>query len=713
MSCDSSQAAAKYMKVTVCQAVSGQSRDFQSQLAASRAAATLSCKHETAEDHATLLQAIVDTTNDNQKLTRLRVVSLASDGESRCGKALAKLTYVAPLAPSSPIYDQLVHLNLMDYFVGPDNITADKDYKHVFKRLRNTILRENGSLICGVHIMRAVIRKHLKDSGFTDTHINHVLDPTDKQDVMLAYSLLKDLWSLPMANPVSSTPTYIKARDTLRIYGALLYHLIFPYICVELSLSEQLEHLSVAMHLTLALYVLDGAWSHFIPTSLFVDIGIMVKNVFFCVAKAKVNHPNDPFFLVLLGTDRLEALFGILRTMVGNDTNLDVLQLALRITSTTEVSTILAKHPEWDRSPHRLCLPTVSKNSVEVSNSLDHIGPRAYLHPDDLRPSSLTLATPWKRGRLFIEDRHPWITPTLRSIASTNNASILAPYGISLVGSSLIGGINDITKEEDTPSYESPQLDRPMRPSEVPDATLGMQELEDAVAENQWRNSDAYGQDTVTFSHSVQIGGITIRKSCAIAQQFRYVTSANSTDRLRCVAQESQFKSSGSLAVPCTQAGDAHVDGPSLFILQPIATVVVCEGKPFLCIAEVNGLFLENKPVDDMPISVLSDKAAQVSYQRLHLVQASDSDDHDGKHDWRSLDLFRLSAKVPSAFVLPINPDVASHKLCDAFFLFQSSELIAFATSLRDSIRHSYRKVIPQVEPSECFPYREQDGESS
>lgn len=53
---------------------------------------------------------------------------------------------------------------------------------------------------------------------------------------------------------------------------------------------------------------------------------------------------------VLLGTDRLEILYGILRTMVGNDANLDLLlvQLGLRLTGTTEVSTILAKYPHWD-----------------------------------------------------------------------------------------------------------------------------------------------------------------------------------------------------------------------------------------------------------------------------------------------------------------------------------------------------------------------------
>ena len=644
----------------------------------------------------------MNATNDNQNLTRLRVVSLASDGESRRGKALSNLTYVTPLAPSSPIYNQLVHLDLMDHFVGPDDITADKDYKHIFKRLRNAIIRKNGCVVHSVHLTQAVIRKHFKDSGLTDMHINHVLNPTDKQDVVLAYSLLRDLWSLPPADPVSSSPTYIAARESLRIYGELSYHLLFPYICVELSLSEQLEHLSTAVHLILALYVDDDAQSHFIPTSLFVDIGIMVKNAFFCIAKAKVDHPNNPFFLVLLGTDRLESLFGILRTMVGNDANLDILQLALRITSTTEVSTILAKHPEWDRSPRRLCLPTVSKSLVELSSSLDHVGPRAYPCPEKLLPSGLTLATPWKRGRHFLEDKYPWIRSILRSVSSTENASILAPYGLSLVASSLKDGVDEISTEEDAPPG-SHQSDSSVCSSVALDATLGMQELEDAMAEDQWRSRENWQG----FSHTITIGGAMMKKSRAIAQQFRYMTAASSTDRLRRVAQESQFKPTGGIAVSHSQAGDTHTDSSALFALQPIVTIVACEGESFLCIAEVNGLFLNHQPVDKIPISVLSEKVAQVSYQGLRLEPATSSDDHDGLHDWRSLGLFRFSATVPGALVLPINPDIASHNLCETYFLFQSSELMALAGILQDNIRPFHRKSIPRVHHSDNFPYRE------
>jgi hypothetical protein len=139
-------------------------------------------------------------------------------------------------------------------------------------------------------------------------------------------------------------------------------------------------------------------------------------------------------------------------------------------------------------------------------------------------------------------------------------------------------------------------------------------------------------------------------------------------------------------------------------------TVVSCEDMLFLCIGEVNGLFLDHQPVDDIPISVLSEKITCVSYQALHLVPASYSDDCDGKHDWRTSGLFSLSAKVPGAIVQPINPTVASPNLCDAFFLFESSALMALAADLQDGILHGHHRHVPNVKASDKFPYQEQDG---
>ena len=63
------------------------------------------------------------------------------------------------------------------------------------------------------------------------------------------------------------------------------------------------------------------------PTKLYLNIMIMIKNVYFCVAKTKVDDLDGNFWIILLGMDCLEVLYGIFHTMVRNDANLDLLQL--------------------------------------------------------------------------------------------------------------------------------------------------------------------------------------------------------------------------------------------------------------------------------------------------------------------------------------------------------------------------------------------------
>ncbi|KAK0493159.1 hypothetical protein EDD18DRAFT_1357098 [Armillaria luteobubalina] len=177
-----------------------------------------------------------------------------------------------------------------------------------------------------------MIQAHLRAAGHSKEHIQALFKPEDKQDVPLTYALLKDIWSLP-EDATSVKPGFLAAQKAIR----------------------------------------------FFPSLLFMDIGIMIKNAFFCVAKAKIDNPGGSFYIILLGTDQLKQLFGILHSIVGNDANLDVLQLVIHLTGTTKVANILAKHPEWDCTPQRLRLPAITQDEVEVSNSkFDHINPASW-----------------------------------------------------------------------------------------------------------------------------------------------------------------------------------------------------------------------------------------------------------------------------------------------------------------------------------------------
>jgi hypothetical protein len=78
---------------------------------------------------------LIRTALDEIHAMKLRTVCIASDGESRRGEALINLTFKRQLDPDLPIFPYLCSLPLMNLEVGDDDITADKDYKHVFKRL--------------------------------------------------------------------------------------------------------------------------------------------------------------------------------------------------------------------------------------------------------------------------------------------------------------------------------------------------------------------------------------------------------------------------------------------------------------------------------------------------------------------------------------------------------------------------------------------------
>jgi hypothetical protein len=49
---------------------------------------------------------------------------------------------------------------------------------------------------------------------------------------MLAYTLLHNVWTLPELP--SGPPGHIQARKALCIFGSMCYHLLVPYICVDL-----------------------------------------------------------------------------------------------------------------------------------------------------------------------------------------------------------------------------------------------------------------------------------------------------------------------------------------------------------------------------------------------------------------------------------------------------------------------------------------------
>ncbi|KAJ8518371.1 hypothetical protein ONZ45_g4578 [Pleurotus djamor] len=656
-----------------------------------------SCKRETGWAQSNLIQTCLSATKN-----QVRVISIASDGESRRGEALIRLTFKHILSQSSPIYPLLAPLPFMNLEVGDDDITADKDYKHVLKRCRNLLLRGKGFTVHGVHVTQAKLRVHLRDHvpALTSARVEYLLRPDDKQDVQTAYELIQTIWNIPQSN--STDPATFSTRCAINTLGKMFRHLTLPYICIDMSLSEQLTHLSAAAHLLFAMLLEDKAGAALMPYQLYTDIMIMIKNVYFCVAKTIVDQPDGNFWLILLGTDRLEVLFGILRTMVGNDANLDVLQLVLRLTGTTEVSTILAKHPEWDRSPRRLQLPALSNNGNNVHRGVDHINPNSW--KGDVSVRNVNLGLCWEMGRNKIKVDCPRLHLILDRLLAKDitGIDILRPFGRDLVHSS-----DQHEEDETAENYgveASADSENQSRESQGNGADI---DLEDTIAD-EINNSP----HEVTFEEK----GAKVYKSRYLNQLFREYTNPapGSLDRTKRVAgmprhaiKPSNFQAPD-LDEPLTESSERDY----LRLDTPIVSLLRCQNRWFLGVGEVNDIVLNQKHYDQLALKYLPSPNAFVSYQLLYLVPANTEDDPTETSDWKWSLRRGPTHRVPARLVEPINPRTATVVPGKPFFLFESPLLVNVGRLLLERVMPADTKSLPEVTATPDFPYLDEHCEA-
>ncbi|KAJ7892243.1 hypothetical protein B0H14DRAFT_3688388 [Mycena olivaceomarginata] len=567
-------------------------------------------------------------------------------------------------------------------------------------------MRDAGIKLRGFRITTAIIKEHLRRDQFIERTIHSLLNPNDRQNVILAFSLLKALWEFPDAPP-NSTPTFFRAREALKIFGQLGYYLVMPYVCVDLDLTTQLTYLSAAAHLLLDLYVHDNARTAFMPTQTFVNLMVMIKNVFFCVAKTKVDIPDGKFWLILLGTDRLETFFGLLRSAIGPDSNVDLLQLANRASGLCEIAVIMAEHPEWDRAPRRLKLPAVGEAGKILPSKFDHLNPTSWRGNTEVRNVS-PLAC-WIQGRKLIEDFLPETREVFEQL-SKRRADIFSPCGRPLV--------ETYDEEDIEAAYQSLELEAEFPPPQSAPAPeseptyAGDDDVEDTMAVEEPRG----GFDThVEFNGSrltkakalrlamAEFNGSRLTKAKALRLAMAGLTGPRaSTDRTKRVA-----------SIPCYQDSGIYdeepqiLGGPCLRIDNPICTLVRCEEQLFLAIGAVNSISFGSDKVQEIGLDFLADKDAKVAFEVMCLARTTVEDDPTERHDWRwSQRMDRTFVNIPGRLIQPLNPTLSIRTPTKPTYLFESAELMTFGATLLERLSPEDLRLIPNATRTENFPYR-------
>ena len=204
----------------------------------------------------------------------------------------------------------------------------------------------------------------------------------------------------------------------------------------------------------------------------------------------------------------------------------------------------------------------------------------------------------------------------------------------------------------------------------------------------------------------VLVSGTLISKARALSRYSKSRTHAGSTDRLRRVQDIPRFESSKRIEEMTSIPDGSDV----LLVSDPIATLLRCEKKFWLCIGEVNALRIDGRSVDFVSVDMLMEDTVSVSYQMLGLCTSTTDDDPDQHNDWQTCTIDEHSFTVPGRLIQAINPSISKTHTNFPFYLFQSTDLVALTASLFQSVSPANLKNVPKIAPTKEYPYREGSG---
>ncbi|KAJ6591399.1 hypothetical protein B0H10DRAFT_1830052 [Mycena sp. CBHHK59/15] len=218
----------------------------------------------------------------------------------------------------------------------------------------------------------------------TTEKATQLLDPADKQNVPKAVTLIQLLHALRDL-PMPLNPGKAKTRKAIIFFSEVLGYFVFPFLKVEMSLSEQVRSLSPYIHLITAMYLKHG--TDFLTNPLFVDSQLVVKNIIVTIARMQTLDPNLKFYIIQEGTDLLEGVFCDTRTM-DHARNFDIEQLSQKLGLSALVNATFQRNPDLDRGHRRL--------KLSGALGIDHVNPKSWI--GNVHVGDVSLKQEYDRG---------------------------------------------------------------------------------------------------------------------------------------------------------------------------------------------------------------------------------------------------------------------------------------------------------------------------
>ncbi|KDR69600.1 hypothetical protein GALMADRAFT_77244 [Galerina marginata CBS 339.88] len=315
-----------------------------------------------------------------------KIERLATDGESSFRFMRFSLGLRVPLNLNTDLGKILRGLKGMNLWTAAHGLITTCDPKHVIKRFATMIRSPTGIQVGDTTLKSDDFLMALTIFGTTtEEKARLLLNPADKQNVPQAVNLLQTLLDTHDINTIANPSHLRRIRDAV-FFANILGYFLFPFIKVEMSLSEQIRSLSTFAHLLTALHLRHR--SAFMNNALFGDSQAIVKSIIFNVARLQTIRPDIQYHILFEGTDRLEGVFSHARTQ-DHARNFDVLQLAHKLSVGAEINAIFERNLDLDRGHAR--------RNLVGARGVDHVNPKSWI--GEVKVGTVDLPACYSAGR--------------------------------------------------------------------------------------------------------------------------------------------------------------------------------------------------------------------------------------------------------------------------------------------------------------------------
>ncbi len=311
------------------------------------------CSHECTD----LLKSAIECIQNKIESSSSTLINIATDGDGTRRKFFESQKKIQNYLP------ELAVLEHFDQSLLYGTLSIDYDVKHLIKRVRTSVVSKSDKKTI-ITIKTPFNKLHMKKLFPKDKYpnIESLLLAKDKQNVPCAVKLLQIMYEIEPDNFESITTKDI-AKE-IKVYGYIGHLLLSVFVDPTIHLSTQLLNLAELSFILLIIYRKYG--TRFILTALYLDIQSTIQGAFVAVAYFKKICSSSPLYLHLLGTDQLESLFSVIRTIT-HAKNVDFIELIDKINIANQIETIYLRNDDWKRQS-RLVASSDDKSSVRSWN---------------------------------------------------------------------------------------------------------------------------------------------------------------------------------------------------------------------------------------------------------------------------------------------------------------------------------------------------------